>query len=265
MYKFNYHKPQSLDEARALLKSNEEGIFLAGGMTLLPAMKMRLASPSDLVDLGQIEELKGISIGPDTVQIGAMTSHADVAASAEVQTMIPALAELAGSIGDAQVRNRGTLGGSICNSDPAADYPAAVLGLDAMVVTDRREIAADDFFVGMFETALHESEIVKAVRFPKPQRAAYAKFSNPASGYAIVGVMVAQTSSGIRVAVTGAGPNAFRASALEAKLTADFSAADLDEINIDHSDLNGDIHASPEYRARLVVVMAKQAVRALGG
>ena len=199
MYEFNYHRPSSLDEAKKILGDNDEAKLLAGGMTLLPTMKMRLASPSDLIDLSNIEGLTEIKATGDAIEVGAMVCHAEVAASDDVRAAIPALADLAESIGDAQVRNRGTIGGSVANSDPAADYPAAVLGLNATVKTDRREIAADDYFKGLFETALDAGEIVVAVRFPKPARAAYSKFPNPASRYAVVGVMVAETSDGIRV------------------------------------------------------------------
>jgi aerobic carbon-monoxide dehydrogenase medium subunit len=264
MYQFQYHRPASLDEVKEILGGNEEAKIVAGGMTLLPTMKLRLAQPSDLVDLGGIESLCGISKDGDTIEVAAMTTHADVADSDLVRSEIPALADLAGTIGDAQVRNRGTIGGSISNSDPAADYPAAVLGLNAVVRTDRREIAADDYFKGLFETALEANEIIQAVRFPKPIRAAYAKFPNPASRYAVVGVMVAETADGIRVAVTGAGACAFRASDIETALTSDFSAAALDDLTISADDLNEDLHASSEYRAHLVIVMAKRAVAAAG-
>lgn len=265
MYEFNYHRPSSLDDAKKILAGNDEAKLLAGGMTLLPTMKLRLASPSDLVDLGGIDELGGIRADGDTLRIGAMATHAEVAANEDVRQTIPALAELAAGIGDPQVRNRGTLGGSLANSDPAADYPAAVLGLGATVVTDRREIAADEFFQGMFETALEPGEIIAAVVFPRPERAAYAKFHNPASRYAVVGVFVAVTGGGVRVAVTGAGACAFREKAMEAALGKDFSAGALDGIRIDPSELNGDLHASPEYRAHLVGVMAKRAVSGAGG
>jgi carbon-monoxide dehydrogenase medium subunit len=265
MYEFNYHRPTSIDEARQILEGNEEAKILAGGMTMLPTMKMRLAQPSDLVDLSGIDELTTISDDGDAIVIGAMVTHADVAASDVVKAGIPALAELANTIGDAQVRNRGTLGGSVSNSDPAADYPAAVLGLGATITTDKREIAADEFFEAMFETALGENEILQSISFPKPKNAAYAKFPNPASRYAVAGVFVADTASGIRVAVTGAGACAFRASALEEALQADFSASALDGLTIEATELNGDIHASPEYRAHLVMVMARRAVTAAGG
>jgi carbon-monoxide dehydrogenase medium subunit len=265
MYEFNYHRPSSLDEVKKILGDNDEAKLLAGGMTLLPTMKMRLASPSDLVDLSNIEGLSEIKDDGDTIEIGATVCHADVASSDDVRAAIPALAELAESIGDAQVRNRGTIGGSLANSDPSADYPAAVLGLNATVKTDRREIAADDYFKGLFETALDEGEIILAVRFPKPKRAAYSKFPNPASRYAVVGAMVAETSDGIRVAVTGAAGCVFRATAMEDALGKDFSAAALEGIAVDAADLNSDLHASAEYRAHLVGVMAKRAVITLGG
>lgn len=265
MYEFNYHRPRTLGEARELVSSNEEAKFLAGGMTLLPTMKLRLASPSDLVDLGGIDELQGIAVNGNAIEIGAAVRHADVAGSGDVRRLIPALADLAGQIGDPQVRNRGTLGGSLANSDPAADYPAAVLGLDAVIRTDRREIAADDYFLGLFETALEPDEILQSVRFPAPKRAAYAKFPNPASRYAIVGVMVAETGDGVRVAVTGAGPCAFRAQTFEDALNREFKAAALDGLNVDAADLNSDLHASAAYRAHLVGVMAKRAVQAASG
>ena len=264
MYEFQYHRPASLDEAKKILAGNEEAKIVAGGMTLLPTMKLRLAQPSDLVDLSGIDFLCGIKKDGDAIEIGAMTTHADVAGSDLVRSEIPALSDLAGTIGDAQVRNRGTIGGSLSNSDPAADYPAAVLGLNAVVRTDTREIAADDYFKALFETALEPNEIIQAVRFPKPLRAAYAKFPNPASRYAVVGVMVAETADGIRVAVTGAGACAFRATDIEAALASDFSAAALDGLTISADDLNSDLHASPEYRAHLVIVMARRAVAAAG-
>jgi carbon-monoxide dehydrogenase medium subunit len=265
MYEFNYHRPRTLDEALKIISAGQEAKLLAGGMTLLPTMKLRLARPSDLVDLGGIEALQGIRVDDTGIEIGATTRHADVAASGEVRRAIPALAELAACIGDPQVRNRGTLGGSIANSDPAADYPAAVLAFGAVIRTNRREIPADDYFLGLFETALEADEIVQSVRFPTPKRAAYAKFPNPASRYAIAGVMVADTAGGVRVAVTGAGSCAFRATAYEAALNADFSAAALDGLAIEAADLNSDLHASAEYRAHLVEVMAKRAVKSASG
>ncbi len=265
MYQFTYHRPKSLDEVKKILGDNEEAKLLAGGMTLLPTMKMRLAQPSDLVDISNVDGLSDIQDDGDAIEVGAMVRHADVASSDVVREAMPALAALAEQIGDAQVRNRGTIGGSVANSDPAADYPAAVLGLNAVVRTDRREINADDYFKGLFETALEPGEIIVAIRFPKPKRAAYAKFPNPASRYAVVGVLVAETSDGIRVAVTGAGGCAFRATAMEEALAKDFSAGALEGITVDAADLNSDLHASSEYRAHLVGVMAKRAVLALGG
>jgi carbon-monoxide dehydrogenase medium subunit len=265
MYEFQYHRPTSLADAKTLLGDGESATLLAGGMTLLPTMKLRLAQTSDLIDLAAIDALCGITVNAGSVTIGAMTRHADVADSDAVCGAIPALAGLAGQIGDPQVRNRGTLGGSVANNDPAADYPAAVLGLGGTVVTDRREIAADDFFLGMFETALEAGEIITAVRFPIAGKAAYAKFPNPASRYAVVGVFVAVTGGGVRVAITGAAPSVFRHADMEAALTADFSPEALDGIVLDPDDLNGDLHASPEYRAHLVSVMARRAVAAAGG
>lgn len=265
MYEFDYLHPSSVEEARSILAERPEARLLAGGMTLLPTMKLRLARPDALVDIGHLEELRHIAVDDSGVEIGAAVRHADVADSEAVRGAIPALAALAGRIGDPQVRNRGTLGGSLANSDPAADYPAAVLGLGAVVRTDRREIPADDWFRGMFETALEPDEIVVSVRFPKAARAAYAKFPNPASRYAIVGVMVAETADGVRVAVTGAGPCAFRADAFEAALRADFSPAALDGLEVDAGALNEDLHASAEYRAHLVRIMAQRAVQGASG
>ncbi len=262
MYEFNIRKPGSVDLAVTALKGAEDGKYLAGGMTLLPTLKQRLASPSDLVDLAEVAELKGISEEGGAVKIGAMTTHADVANSDMVRSQIPALAHLAGHIGDPQVRNRGTIGGSIANADPAADYPAAIVGLNATVHTNQRTIAADDFFTGMFETALGEDEIVTAVSFPKPEKAGYEKFPNPASRYAIVGVMVAQTGGQTRVAVTGAGPSVFRSADAESALSSNFSADALANLSTSSADLNSDIHASAEYRAHLVGVMARRAVAA---
>ncbi|UCH75686.1 MAG: xanthine dehydrogenase family protein subunit M [Rhodospirillales bacterium] len=265
MYEFDYRRPNTLDEALEALRTAPDGKLLAGGQTLLPTLKQRLANPSDLIDLAHIQDLKGISVEGDTLVIGAMTRHAEVATSPDVRARIPALAELAGDIGDRQVRNRGTIGGSIANNDPAADYPAACLGLNATITTDRREIGADDFFTDLFETALVEDEVVVAVRFPVPVRAAYMKFKNPASRYAIVGVFVAQNSDGVRVAVTGAGASGvFRVPEMEAALAADFATGAIEGIAVPQDDLNSDIHASAEYRAHLVGVMARRAVAACG-
>ena len=263
MYEFEYHRPTSLDDAAGRL-SDEDAKLVAGGMTLIPTLKQRLAKPSDLVDLGAIGSLKGISQDGDTLVIGAMTRHADVNRSPVVRNAIPALAALAGLIGDPAVRNRGTIGGSIANNDPAADYPSAVVGLGATVVTTRRQIAGDDFFTGMFETALGPDEIVTAVRFPKPQAAAYQKFKNPASRYAIVGVFVARTAGGVRVAVTGAAPCVFRQRDMEAALSRSFTPDAIKDVVQSDDGLNSDIHASAEYRAHLVGVMARRAVAACG-
>src|SRR5215468_9132736 len=251
MHDFNYQRPGSLADAAKALAASSDGKLLAGGMTLLPTLKQRLANPADLVDLAGIAELRGIKVDGSTVTIGAMTTHAEVAHSAEVQKAIPALAALAEGIGDPQVRNRGTIGGSISNNDPAADYPAALLGLDATVQTNKRQIKADDFFKGLFETALDEGEIVTAVSFPKPETAGYAKFPNPASRYAMVGVMVAKTGGGIRVAVTGAGSGVFRQKEMEKALASNFSADALKSVATDPKGLNNDLHASAAYRAHL--------------
>ncbi len=264
MYEFEYHRAGSVEEAAERLAASPETKLLAGGMTLLPTMKLRLAQPDVLVDLGGIEDLAGVT-GEDPLVIGAMTTHAQVAESDAVRSGIPALAALAGRIGDPQVRNRGTIGGSLANSDPAADYPAAVLALAATVRTNRREIPADDYFRGMFETALEPEEIIVGISFPRPRRAAYAKFANPASGYAVVGVFVADTARGVRVAVTGAGPCVFRVPEMEDALTRDFDAEALAGIEIPADDLNEDLHASAAYRAHLVGVMARRAVSAARG
>lgn len=259
MYPFAYARAESLADARRRFEAARDPAYLAGGHTLLPTMKQRLASPSDLIDLAGIDELRGISRDGGAVVVGAMATHAEVAASAVVARAIPALAALAEGIGDPHVRNRGSIGGSIANADPAADYPAAVLGLGAAVRTDRREIAGDDFFTGMFETALEPGEIVTAVSFPIPQAACYAKFPNPASRYAIVGVMAARAADGVRVAVTGAAPRPFRAAGMERALAADFAPEALEGAAVPDADLNDDIHASAEYRAHLVGVMARRA------
>ena len=264
MYDFNYHKASSLDDASAALKGASDGKLLAGGQTLLPTMKLRLASPSDVIDLGGVADLGGIKVDGGTVTIGATTTHAAVAGSADVQKAIPALADLAESIGDPAVRNRGTIGGSIANNDPAADYPAAIVGLGATVHTNSRSIAGDDFFTGLFETALADDEIVTGVSFPVPDKAAYQKFENPASRFAIVGVMVSSGSGGVRVAVTGAGPCVFRHGDMEAALGGGFSADAAAAVALAADGLNSDIHASAEYRAHLVGVMAKRAVAACG-
>ena len=261
MYRFKYQKAASVAEAASLLDDAEDGVYLAGGMTLIPTLKARLASPTDVIDLGAIDGMADISDG-DTVRIGALARHAEVAASAAVRGAIPALADLAGLIGDTHVRNRGTLGGSVANSDPAADYPAAVLALNAVVHTDRRAIAADDFFKGLFQTALEPGEIVKSLTFQIPRRAGYAKFPNPASRYAIVGVMVADFGAEVRVGVTGAGACAFRSAELERALAGGLAAEALADVTIPYDGFNSDIHASAEYRGHLVAVMARRAVDA---
>jgi aerobic carbon-monoxide dehydrogenase medium subunit len=265
MYQFNYHKASSVADAAALLARNADAKLLAGGQTLIAAMRLRLAAPPELVDLGAIAELRGIKVEGGTLTIGAMASHAAVAASKEVAQSIPALAALAATIGDRMVRNMGTIGGSVANNDPAADYPAGVLGLGATVNTNKRAIAADQFFKGMYETALEPGEIITSIGFPVPKRAGYAKFKNPASRYAIVGVFVSEGDGGVRVAVTGAGPSVFRVPEMEKALSAKFSPDAVATIKATASGLNSDIHASSEYRAHLITVMAKRAVQAALG
>jgi carbon-monoxide dehydrogenase medium subunit len=261
MYDFTYHRPTTIDEASALLGAHADAKLLAGGQTLLPTMKARLAAPSDIIDLGTMRDLSFVREEGDAVVIGAMTRHGEVASSDVAKRALPAVAALASIVGDPAVRSRGTIGGSIANNDPAADYPAACLALGATIVTDKRVIAAADYFVGLFETALGEGEIITAVSFPKPQKAAYEKFRNPASRYAMVGVFVARTAAGVRVAVTGAGSGGvFRATAFEAALERDFSAAALAGLTIDPSTLITDIHADAAYRAHLIGVMARRAV-----
>lgn len=262
MYPFRYHRPASVEDALAALRGAADGRLLAGGMTLLPALKQRLAAPGDVIDLGGLDALRAIRLIDAAVEIGALATHDAVAASAEVGRDIPALAALAGGIGDPQVRNRGTLGGAIANNDPAGDYPAAVLALDAIVHTDRRRIAADDYFRGLFETALAPDEIITKVSFPVPYQAAYARFDQPASRYALVGVFVARTPSGVRVAVTGAAPCVFRPAAIEERLSAHFTPDALAGLAIEPDGLNADIHASAEYRAHLIMVMTRRAVAA---
>ena len=262
MYDFDYYKPGTLEDAVATLARSDEFKLLAGGMSLIPALKLRLARHAGVIDLGALEQLRGIRREGDEIVIGAMTPHAEVAASPQVARVVPALAELAGSIGDPLVRNRGTLGGSIANADPAADYPAAVLGLGATVVTHRRTIAADDFFLGLFETALEPGEIITAVRFPIPQAAGYVKFRQAASRFALVGVYVADFGGNVRVGVTGAGASAFRQGEMEKALSSKFAPESVASIKVKPDGLNNDLHASPEYRAHLITVMAKRAVEA---
>jgi carbon-monoxide dehydrogenase medium subunit len=264
MYDFAYQKPGSLADAVKALGEDADAKALAGGMTYIPVLKQRLAKPSTLVDLSGLG-LTGITVANGVVTIGAMTKHAAVATSAEVKAAIPALAYLASIIGDDAVRHRGTIGGSIANNDPAADYPAAALALGATIKTDRRSIKADDFFTGMFSTALDQGEIITSVEFPVPTKAAYEKFRNPASRYAIVGVFVAQTAGGARVAVTGAGQGGvFRHAEMEKALSANFSPDAIKGVKTSPNDLNGDIHASSEYRAHLVGVIAGRAVAKAG-
>jgi aerobic carbon-monoxide dehydrogenase medium subunit len=262
MHAFRYQRPSSIAEAVSALATAADGKFVAGGMTLIPIMKQRLAQPSDIIDLGGIGGLAAIAIDGASLIVGAMATHDAVANSPDIQRAIPALAEIAGTIGDPQVRNRGTLGGSIANNDPAADYPAAVLGLGATIHTDRRRIAADDFFTGMFETALEEDELLVCVSFPVPEKAGYAKFKQQASRYALAGVMVSKDPAGVRLAVTGAAPCVFRVMEMEAALTDRFGPAALDGLEVPAEGLNADIHGSPEYRAHLIGVMAKRAVAA---
>ena len=260
MYPFTYERASSLQDSVQGLRNDTEAKLLAGGMTLLPTMKMRLAAPSRLIDITRLADLRGITREGNSVLIGAAQRHGEVAADPTVREAIPALADLAGGIGDPQVRARGTLGGSIANYDPAADYPAALLALDATVITDRRSVAAGDFFLGLFTTALEPDEIIRAVRFTLPRRAAYAKFAQPASGYAMAGVMVAQLDAGIRVAVTGAGPGVFRWHEAEAALGRKWSTDAIADCALDASTLNTDLHGSAAYRAQLVRVMAAQAI-----
>jgi len=262
MYQFNYQKPASLADAAAALAKNPDAKALGGGQSLIASMKLRLSQPSDLVDLSGVAELRGIKVDGSSVTLGAMTRHAEVAASAEVRKAIPALAALAGGIGDRMVRNMGTIGGSLANNDPAADYPAAVLGLGATVNTNKRKIPADEFFKGMYETALQAGELITSVSFPVPKKAAYMKFKNPASRYALVGVFVADTAGGPRVAVTGAGPSVFRVPEMEKALGAKFAPESVAGVKVKADGLNTDLHASAEYRAHLVTVMAKRAVAA---
>ncbi|MCL8385205.1 FAD binding domain-containing protein [Xanthobacter aminoxidans] len=266
MYAFDYQRPDAIAAAAAILSADPEAKALAGGQTLLPTLKQRLAQPTALVDLSRIPELSGICATTEGVSIGAMTRHADVAASELVRAAIPALADLAGMIGDVAVRNRGTIGGSLANDDPTADYPAAVLALNATVVTDRRSIGASDFFRGLFETALKEGEIITRVDFPKVEKAGYAKFRNPASRYAMAGVFVAKTAAEVRVAVTGAGQSGvFLWTEAGDILSSDFSVQAVSGLALDPSNLMSDLHGSAEYRAQLAKVMLKRALASITG
>jgi carbon-monoxide dehydrogenase medium subunit len=262
MHAFEYHRPSTTKDALALGAQKAEGRYLAGGQSLVQAMKLRLSSPSDLIDLAGLGELRALSADSGSVTVGAMVRHAEVAASPAVQKSIPALAQLAGIIGDRQVRHMGTIGGSLANNDPAADYPAAVLGLGATITTNKRKIEADKFFKGLYETALEPGELITQVTFPAPKRAAYMKFKNPASRFALVGVFVADFGGNVRVGVTGAGPSAFRQAEMEKALAQKFAPESVANIKVKADGLNNDLHASPEYRAHLITVMAKRAVEA---
>ncbi len=264
MYDFEYHKPGSLADAVKLLSADPDARPISGGQTLLPALKHRLNKPTSVVDLSGITELKGIRKEGDKLVIGALAKHFEVATSEVVKAAIPALAQMAGTIGDTQVRNRGTIGGSVANNDPAADYPSAVLGLNATIVTDKRRIAADDFFQGMFTTALEPGELLVAIEFPIPEKAGYAKMRNPASRYVMAGAFVAKTGGTVRVAINGAGPGVFRQTEMETALAANWSPDAVAGIKQDADGLNSDIHGSAEYRAHLVTVMAKRAIAAAG-
>lgn len=262
MQEVHYHRPASVAEAVKLAASHGDDRLLAGGQSTLPSVRLGLLAPTGWIDLAGIAELRGIRVEGNAIVIGAMTPHAEVAASADVKAKIPALAQLAGGIGDRQVRNRGTIGGSLANSDPAACYPAGVLGLGATVQTDRRGISADDFFKGLYETALAPGEIITAVRFPIPEKAAYVKFRQPASRFAVVGVFVSESAGTVRVAVTGAANCVFRAKNMEKRLTEKFAAESIARVKIAPEDLNSDMHASAEYRAHLIGVLAQRAVEA---
>jgi len=266
MYSTTYHRPSSVDEAASLFGKGKEAKYLAGGQTLIPVMKQRLAQPSDVIDLAKIKDLVGIEATGDSVTIKAATAHYDVASSAAVQKAIPALAYLASTIGDPAVRHRGTIGGSLANNDPAADYPAAVLALGATIKTNKRSISADDFFKGLFTTALNDGEIITAVTFPVAAKAGYAKFPHPASRFALTGVFVAKSKAGdVRVAATGASQSGvMRVSAIEAALKANWSSSALDAVKVPASGLMSDLHGAADYRANLIKVMAQRAVTAAG-
>ena len=258
MKNFNFKSASNSKEATKL--ASGRATFLAGGMTLLPAIKLRLAAYSDLINIKKIKSLSGIKVSSKSIRIGATTTHAEVASSKEVGKSIPSLATLADGIGDPQVRNRGTIGGSIANNDPAADYPSACLALNATILTNKRKISADKFFTGMFETDLKKGELIEAVEFEVPDKSGYAKFPNPASRYAIVGVYVAKLKKEVRVAITGAGSYVFRSKELESALSSNFSPSAIDSINISSKGLNSDIHASADYRAHIIKVMTRKAV-----
>ncbi len=263
MYAFTLERPASLADAKRLTAGGAQA--LAGGQTLIASMKQRLMRPENLIDLGGIAELRGVKVDGQTLVIGAMTCHQDVANNADVRKHIPGLAALADGIGDRQVRAMGTMGGSVANNDPAACYPSAVLGLGATVVTDRRQIAADDFFQGLYTTALEPGELITAIRFPVPSKAAYAKFRQPASRFALVGVFVALTPGGPRVAITGTGNGVFRHKGLEAALAKSFTPEAVKDVKIDASEISGDLHASAAYRAHMITVQTQAAVRQANG
>ena len=266
MYETSYHRASSVDDAVSKIASADDGKFLSGGMTLLPTMKQRLAAPSDLIDLTHIDGMRGVTVDGDKVRIGALTTHFEVHSSNELKSVCPSMVEMAGWIGDPAVRHRGTIGGSIANNDPAADYPSALLAMNADIVTNKRTIAADDFFTGMFETALEDDEIVTAVEYTAPEKCAYEKFRNPASRYAMAGVFIAKLKDGTtRVGVTGAySDGVTRPEALETALSDNWSVDALDGVTVDPADMLSDIHGTAEYRAHLVVVMAKRAVKKAG-
>lgn len=266
MYSVNYTRAASVSDAVRSAKKAEDAKFLSGGQTLIPAMKSRLAAPDDLIDLSHIADMKGIRVSGGNVTVGAGTTHAEVADDEKLAKVCPAICHLAGHIGDPHVRHMGTIGGSIANNDPAADYPAAMVALGATIKTDKREIAADRFFMGLFETALRDDEVITSVSFSAPAKSGYAKFPNPASRYAMTGVFVARCEDGVRVAVTGAGDDGvFRSTAIETALSKNFDASALEGVSVSSKDFMSDIHASAEYRANLVVVMAKRAVAAANG
>jgi carbon-monoxide dehydrogenase medium subunit len=265
MHTFSYVKAKSVKEAGDLLAAHAAAKLLSGGMTLIPTMKARLAQPSHVIDIAGIAELSGIEAKDGKLTIGAATKHVEVAQSAVVKKAIPALAYLASQIGDPQVRNRGTIGGSLANNDPAADYPSAALSLNATIVTNKREIKADDYFQGLFTTALEAGEMIVKVVFPVPAKAAYEKFPHPASGYAMAGSFVSQNGKDVRVAITGAGPGVFRWKEAEAALGKRLAAASVEGLNVDATDMNEDMHGTKEYRANLAKVMTKRAVAKLSG
>ena len=260
MYSFDYQRPNEAKAAVGTLGANGDAKFLAGGQSLLPTMRLRLAQPSALIDVTRIASMKGVTLDGSTLTIGGAVCHAEVASNADVKKALPGLADLAGRIGDRQVRERGTIGGSLANDDPAACYPSAVLALNATVVTDRRRIGADDFFIDMYTTALEPDELITAVEFPLAERAGYEKFRNPASHFALVGVFVAKFAGGVRVAVTGAAASVFRVPELESALTANFTPDAARAVSVPADDLNTDMHASAEYRAHLIPVLAARAV-----